>query len=84
MNVASRMDTFGISGRVHITQDVAEIVFRRNAHRIVCRGKVNIKGKGEMVTYLLNTPYDDPEYDTLSMSSTGSSLSGLTMAKHAS
>lgn len=63
VNVASRMDSFGIRGRIHVTQDVAEILFQRNAYRLMCRGKVNIKGKGEMVTYLLNTPFDDPEIE---------------------
>ncbi|XP_067086288.1 LOW QUALITY PROTEIN: adenylate cyclase type 1-like [Osmerus mordax] len=51
VNVASRMDTTGVQGKIQVTEDVHRIV---SAHYdFVCRGKVSVKGKGQMLTYFL-------------------------------
>jgi class 3 adenylate cyclase/CheY-like chemotaxis protein len=51
VNVASRMESQGLPGRIQVT----EATYRLLAHRYEFEqwGKVNIKGKGEMITYLL-------------------------------
>jgi class 3 adenylate cyclase len=51
VNIASRMESLGLPGAIHITEDVA----RRLAgpYRVEQRGSVRVKGKGEMVTYFL-------------------------------
>jgi class 3 adenylate cyclase len=54
VNVASRMDSYGVTGKIHITEEVARILIDLNLFDIHCRGIVEIKGKGELVTYLIN------------------------------
>uniref|UniRef100_A0A8C7MM19 adenylate cyclase n=1 Tax=Oncorhynchus kisutch TaxID=8019 RepID=A0A8C7MM19_ONCKI len=51
VNVASRMDTTGLPGKIQVTEDVHCII--RGHYDFVCRGKVSVKGKGQMLTYLL-------------------------------
>ena len=53
VNVASRMESSGEPGRVHITEAVAKVL--SEAH-IVPRGPLEIKGKGTMNTYWLRSP----------------------------
>ncbi|KAM5273635.1 adenylate cyclase type 1 [Ctenodactylus gundi] len=52
VNVASRMDSTGVQGRIQVTEEVHRLL-RRCPFRFVCRGKVSVKGKGEMLTYFL-------------------------------
>ena len=52
VNVASRMDTSGLPNHIQVTEDVYKIL-KNSPYEFKCRGKVNIKGKGEMVTYFL-------------------------------
>ena len=54
VNVASRMDTFGLLNHIHITEEVARILLENNLFNLVCRGLVDIKGKGKLVTYLID------------------------------
>lgn len=51
VNVASRMSSFGISGKIQVTEEV----YRRLKNRYCFeeRGPVQVKGKGTMITYLL-------------------------------
>uniref|UniRef100_A0A673VW41 Adenylate cyclase type 1 n=1 Tax=Salmo trutta TaxID=8032 RepID=A0A673VW41_SALTR len=51
VNVASRMDTTGLPGKIQVTEDVHCVI--RGHYDFVCRGKVSVKGKGQMLTYLL-------------------------------
>ncbi|KAL2089399.1 hypothetical protein ACEWY4_014087 [Coilia grayii] len=51
VNVASRMDTTGLPGKVQVTEDVFRLL--QGHYEFVCRGKVTVKGKGEMLTYFL-------------------------------
>ncbi|XP_061441717.1 adenylate cyclase type 1 isoform X4 [Rhineura floridana] len=52
VNVASRMDSTGVQGKIQVTEDVQRIL-KRCSYDFVCRGKVSVKGKGEMLTYFL-------------------------------
>ncbi len=51
VNIASRMESFGVPGAIQVTPEAYE---RLNAsYRLEQRGTVQVKGKGEMLTYLL-------------------------------
>ncbi|XP_033994173.1 adenylate cyclase type 1-like isoform X2 [Trematomus bernacchii] len=51
VNVASRMDSTGVPGKIQVTEDVFRLL--NTNYDLVCRGKVSVKGKGEMLTYFL-------------------------------
>ena len=51
VNVASRMESFGIPGEIQVTKDVYRLL--KQKYSFQKRGYVNIKGKGEMFVYLL-------------------------------
>jgi len=52
MNTASRMQSHGLSGRIHLTENT----YMRLKDKYLCeeRGIILVKGKGEMRTYFLN------------------------------
>uniref|UniRef100_A0AAX7T5Q9 Adenylate cyclase type 1 n=1 Tax=Astatotilapia calliptera TaxID=8154 RepID=A0AAX7T5Q9_ASTCA len=51
VNVASRMDSTGVQGKIQVTEDVYRLI--TNYYNFVCRGQVSVKGKGQMLTYFL-------------------------------
>jgi len=51
VNTASRMESHGVPGRVHVTE--ATYLHLRDRFELEARGTVEIKGKGPMQTYLL-------------------------------
>ncbi|XP_028986491.1 adenylate cyclase type 1-like isoform X2 [Betta splendens] len=51
VNVASRMDSTGVPGKIQVTEEVYRLL--NTNYDMVCRGKVSVKGKGEMLTYFL-------------------------------
>jgi class 3 adenylate cyclase len=51
VNLASRMESHGIAGRVHVSKATFEHL--RGAFEVEPRGFVEIRGKGSMTTYLL-------------------------------
>ncbi len=51
VNTASRMESYGIPGSIQVTQRVRELLGERYVFRE--RGRIQVKGKGEMVTYFL-------------------------------
>jgi len=53
VNVASRMDSTGVLDKIQVTQEVYQILHPKG-YPLTCRGHVNVKGKGEMVTYFLD------------------------------
>uniref|UniRef100_A0A0N5AAL4 adenylate cyclase n=1 Tax=Syphacia muris TaxID=451379 RepID=A0A0N5AAL4_9BILA len=57
VNVASRMDSSGIAGKIQVTEEVKRIL-EQEGYELECRGAINVKGKGEMVTYFLRIPQD--------------------------
>ena len=51
VNVASRMESTGVAGRIQVTGAVEERL--RDRYRLEPRGLVDIKGKGPMETFFL-------------------------------
>ncbi|XP_017292594.1 adenylate cyclase type 1 isoform X2 [Kryptolebias marmoratus] len=51
VNVASRMDSTGVQGKIQVTEDVHRLI--NDYYIFVCRGQVSVKGKGQMLTYFL-------------------------------
>jgi class 3 adenylate cyclase len=58
VNVASRMESHGLAGRIHVSEAVYERV--KGKFELEGRGLINIKGKGEIETYLIIAE-DQPE-----------------------
>lgn len=54
VNSASRMESHGVPGRIHVTERVAHAA--RHEYQFECRGPIPVKGKGEMSTYFLLGP----------------------------
>jgi class 3 adenylate cyclase len=54
VNTASRMESHGQPGRIHVSQAVYERLKARFAFE--SRGPIPVKGKGELHTYFLNGP----------------------------
>ncbi len=52
VNIASRMESTGEAGRIHVSESVAQQLSGQ-AFTCIQRGTVNIKGKGNMTTYWL-------------------------------
>lgn len=55
VNVASRMDSTGLMGRIHVTEDTAKVLMNAG-YTCECRGPTYVKGKGTLVTYFVKTP----------------------------
>jgi len=54
VNTASRMESNSLSGKIHCSQDAAKILAEQAPDIPMWkRGKIGIKGKGEMVTYFV-------------------------------
>jgi class 3 adenylate cyclase len=51
VNIASRLETQGLPGRVQVSEDVVELLYKR--FRFEARGVVDLKGRGPMMTYWL-------------------------------
>ncbi|XP_054715481.1 adenylate cyclase type 2-like [Uloborus diversus] len=63
VNVASRMDSTGIAGRIQVTEEVAYLLSTVNCpYESECRGEIFVKGKGNLTTYFLQTPFDEPPF----------------------
>ncbi|NP_001161822.1 adenylate cyclase type 1b [Danio rerio] len=58
VNVASRMDSTGVPGKIQVTEDVYRLL--QNNYDLMCRGNVSVKGKGQMLTYFLEGKAQDP------------------------
>ena len=54
VNVASRMDSTGILDHIQITEEIYDIL-KPKGYEMVCRGQVDVKGKGTMTTYFLKS-----------------------------
>ncbi|CAH2091501.1 unnamed protein product [Euphydryas editha] len=55
VNVASRMDSTGLMGRIHVTEDTAKVLMNAG-YTCECRGPTFVKGKGTLITYFVKTP----------------------------
>jgi len=58
VNVASRMESQGIPGKIQVTAATRELL--KDDFECVSRGEVPIKGKGEMETWFVIAPKDRP------------------------
>jgi len=54
VNTASRMESHGVPGRVHVTE--ATFAALDGMFEFEARGEIDVKGKGMMRTYLLRGP----------------------------
>ncbi|KAF7229888.1 adenylate cyclase type 2 isoform X1 [Nothobranchius furzeri] len=61
VNVASRMDSTGELNRIQVTEETSQIV-QSVGYDVTLRGKVNVKGKGELTTYYVNTDQSSPQF----------------------
>ncbi|CAG4939561.1 unnamed protein product [Parnassius apollo] len=55
VNVASRMDSTGLMGRIQVTEDTAKVLMNVG-YTCECRGPTYVKGKGTLTTYFVKTP----------------------------
>ncbi len=51
VNTASRMESHGQKGTVHVTESTARLI--EGEFELECRGTIHVKGKGEMKTYFV-------------------------------
>ncbi|KAL6758784.1 adenylate and guanylate cyclase catalytic domain-containing protein [Haematococcus lacustris] len=51
VNTASRMESSGLAGSVHISQHTYSLIAHLPAFQFSCRGSMEIKGKGQMTTW---------------------------------
>jgi len=51
VNIASRMESFGLPGKIQVTEDV--YLELKHKYHFEERGKIPIKGRGEMIVYFL-------------------------------
>ncbi|XP_054285500.1 adenylate cyclase type 2-like isoform X1 [Macrosteles quadrilineatus] len=58
VNVASRMDSCGLMGKLQVTEDTAKILMGAG-YQCECRGPTYVKGKGTLVTYFVKTQFDE-------------------------
>lgn len=60
VNLASRMDSTGIIGRIQISKEAAEVLMKLpdSPYKCECRGEIFVKGKGMLKTYLVQTLFD--------------------------
>ena len=53
VNTAARMESHGVEGRIHMTEETYELL--REKYLFEDRGVIDVKGKGDMHTYLLTS-----------------------------
>ena len=58
VNLASRMESHGVAGQIHVSEAVYKRV--KDRFRVEPRGDIEIKGKGPMPTYLICNHEDNP------------------------
>ncbi|TKS93118.1 Adenylate cyclase type 2 [Collichthys lucidus] len=61
VNVASRMDSTGVLDKIQVTEETAQMV-ESVGFSVTLRGVVNVKGKGELTTYFVNTDQSSPQF----------------------
>ncbi|XP_044196978.1 adenylate cyclase type 2-like [Thunnus albacares] len=61
VNVASRMDSTGVLDKIQVTDETAQMV-QSLGYSVTLRGVVNVKGKGELTTYFINTDQSSPQF----------------------
>ncbi|XP_069564084.1 adenylate cyclase type 2-like [Brachyistius frenatus] len=61
VNVASRMDSTGVLDKIQVTEETSQMV-QSVGYNVTLRGVVNVKGKGELTTYFVNTDQSSPQF----------------------
>ncbi|XP_068443810.1 adenylate cyclase type 2-like [Clinocottus analis] len=61
VNVASRMDSTGVLDKIQVTEETAQMV-EGVGYSVTLRGVINVKGKGEITTYFVNTDPASPHF----------------------
>ena len=51
MNLASRMESHGVAGEIHVSEETHRLL--RDRYLFESRGTIHVKGKGELRTWLL-------------------------------
>jgi len=59
VNVASRMETSGAPGKIHITENTFQLI--KDKYSVTKRDPIQIKGKGLMQTYFINPEFKTPK-----------------------
>ncbi|XP_051757174.1 adenylate cyclase type 4-like [Ctenopharyngodon idella] len=54
VNVASRMDSTGVLDKIQVTEETAQVA-QMLGYSVTQRGVVNVKGKGQLTTYFIDT-----------------------------
>ncbi|XP_062866029.1 adenylate cyclase type 2b [Trichomycterus rosablanca] len=54
VNVASRMETTGVLGKIQVTEETSRIL-QMLGYMCSCRGIINVKGKGDLKTFFVHT-----------------------------
>lgn len=57
VNLASRMDSTGVPGRIQVTAETAEVL-QENGIQCEYRGRTQVKGPGEIPTYFVSVDKD--------------------------
>jgi class 3 adenylate cyclase len=55
VNTASRMESNGVAGLIHCSAKTAHILMAAGRHQVSKRGDIEVKGKGIMTTYWLDS-----------------------------
>lgn len=63
VNVASRMDSCGVMGKIHTTHPTAKLL-GGNGYECESRGNIYVKGKGYLETFFVKTPNDNKKNDS--------------------
>ena len=53
VNTAARMESHGLPNKIHVSAETAALI--ENDFSLTKRGLIDVKGKGQMETYLLST-----------------------------
>ncbi|PWA19845.1 hypothetical protein CCH79_00015851 [Gambusia affinis] len=61
VNVASRMESTGELDKIQVTEETSQII-QSVGYDVRLRGKVNVKGKGELTTYYVKTDHSTPQF----------------------
>ncbi|GLI69453.1 hypothetical protein VaNZ11_014066 [Volvox africanus] len=59
VNVASRMESHGVPGKIHISDASYNRTIDKDRYAVRERGNINVKGRGNMKTYLIGGTNDD-------------------------
>ena len=70
VNIASRMESHGVPGRIHVTRTVYDRL--KDDFEFESRGPTHLKGMGEMETFFLNAARPDGAYRSSALARLGS------------